>query len=293
MTKAHSPVLGFNTNVRHKGKVFHIQTEDSGAKHPHIITHVFADGGRILKSVKTSYAEHLGEENLVETVRAMMKEQHKAMFMALRDGSFDSLVDGTGAPATAPEQAVEPAPTSPAPVPGNALPASAVAASPHHPAAAPDSRGDREPRPVAPAARSTGITQSLEEIAAAQAWTANVKVDIGVFERAAAQDGAPANVGNGREDMPPPPPTVLSQARPAGTYRAITPHNQNAAAAGPPSSRYVASRPAAIFATARPSESGNVFGEEAISDKSLDEVILSFLSEEFGSKPDSNDGGKR
>ena len=43
-----SPQLGFNNNVRHKGRVFHIQTEDSGIKHPHIITHLFADGGRIL-----------------------------------------------------------------------------------------------------------------------------------------------------------------------------------------------------------------------------------------------------
>ena len=39
---------------------------------------------------------------MAETVRAMMKEQHKAMFIALRDGQFDHLVDGgprTGAAA--------------------------------------------------------------------------------------------------------------------------------------------------------------------------------------------------
>ena len=60
MTKAPSPLLGYNNNVRHKNRVFHIQTEDSGVKHPHIITHLFMDGGRILKSVKTSYAEHVG-----------------------------------------------------------------------------------------------------------------------------------------------------------------------------------------------------------------------------------------
>ena len=44
---AHSPLPGYNTNVRHKGKLYHIQTEDSGINHPHIITHLFADGGRI------------------------------------------------------------------------------------------------------------------------------------------------------------------------------------------------------------------------------------------------------
>ena len=91
--KAPSPLLGFNNNVRHKGRVFHIQTEDSGIRHPHVITHLFADGGRILKTTKTSYAEHIGQERLAETVRAMMQEQHKAMFIALRDGQFDYLFD--------------------------------------------------------------------------------------------------------------------------------------------------------------------------------------------------------
>ena len=84
-----SPLLGYNTNVRHKGKLFHIQTEDSGIKHPHVITHLFADGGRILKSTKTSYAEFLGEEELAKKVRSLMQEQHKAMFIALRDGEYD------------------------------------------------------------------------------------------------------------------------------------------------------------------------------------------------------------
>src|SRR3974390_469618 len=92
-TKYPSPLLGYNNNVRHKGKVFHIQTEDSGIKHPHIITHLFMDGGRILKSVKTSYAEHVEKDKLRQVVRQMMKDQHKAMFRALRDGEFDAVVD--------------------------------------------------------------------------------------------------------------------------------------------------------------------------------------------------------
>ncbi|MGH7440435.1 MAG: hypothetical protein ACRENE_32495, partial [Polyangiaceae bacterium] len=79
-----SPLLGYNNNVRHKGRVFHIQTEDSGVKYGHIITHLFMDGGRILKSVETSYSEYIGGERMQEIVREMMKQQHKAMFIALR-----------------------------------------------------------------------------------------------------------------------------------------------------------------------------------------------------------------
>ena len=83
------PLLGYNNNVRHRQRVFHIQTEDSGVKHPHVITHIFMDGGRILKSLKSSYAEHVGAPGLTDTVRAIMREQHKGMFIALRDGQLD------------------------------------------------------------------------------------------------------------------------------------------------------------------------------------------------------------
>jgi hypothetical protein len=83
-----SPLLGYNTNVRHLGHLFHIQTEDSGVEHPHVITHLFTDG-TILSSKKTSYAELLKNESWEEDVRQLMKNQHKAMFVELRDGIHD------------------------------------------------------------------------------------------------------------------------------------------------------------------------------------------------------------
>lgn len=92
--KGPSPLLGYNNNVRHGGKLYHIQTEDSGLKHPHIITHLFADGGRIIASRKTSYAEYVGTDDYQATVKQLMKEQHKAMFIALRDGEYDEDEDG-------------------------------------------------------------------------------------------------------------------------------------------------------------------------------------------------------
>lgn len=127
-----SPLVGFNNNVVHRGRVFHIQTEDSGVKHPHVITHLFADGGRIVKSHRTDYTEHLEKPDRVQVLRNLMKEQHKAMFIALRDGSLDSLIleiFGESAPAghsekvaigvDAPEagapKAAEPKPTEPKP----------------------------------------------------------------------------------------------------------------------------------------------------------------------------------
>ena len=84
-----SPLVGYNTNVRHKGKLYHIQTEDSGVKRPHVITQLFADGGRIIASEKTSYAEHVESEDLTAIVKQLMQEQHKRVFIALRDGAYD------------------------------------------------------------------------------------------------------------------------------------------------------------------------------------------------------------
>jgi hypothetical protein len=124
MSKIQSPLLGYNNNVRHKNRVFHIQTEDSGIKKPHIITHLFMDGGRILKSVKTSYAEHLGAEGMSDIVKGMMKDQHKAMFIALRDGQFDHLVDGAG-PASGAAKVAAPAAPPAAPPSSARLPEAA------------------------------------------------------------------------------------------------------------------------------------------------------------------------
>jgi hypothetical protein len=127
MTKAPSPLLGYNNNVRHKNRVFHVQTEDSGVKHPHIITHLFMDGGRILKSTKQSYAEFVGTEGMADVVRNMMKEQHKAMLIALRDGQFDDLVDPKG---TKPNTGARPSgPGAASPASGAGAPASVSAAS--------------------------------------------------------------------------------------------------------------------------------------------------------------------
>jgi hypothetical protein len=108
MAKAQSPLLGYNTNIRHKGKVFHIQTEDSGITKPHVMTHLFADGGRILKSQKTSYAHLLEADDLATQVKKLMQDQHKAMFIALRQGQFDEMAGVEVSPAAA--VAVAPAP---------------------------------------------------------------------------------------------------------------------------------------------------------------------------------------
>jgi hypothetical protein len=82
--------VGFNHNIKHRGRPYHIQTEDSGLENPHIITHLFV-GGNILASKKTSYADIVGAENLAQVVRELMEEQHKEMLRNLINGVYDDI----------------------------------------------------------------------------------------------------------------------------------------------------------------------------------------------------------
>ncbi len=79
---------GFNTNVRHRGVLFHVQSEDSGRAHPHVITHLY-HGGTILLSEKSSYAELVDAADLPARVRELMEVQHRAVLSRLRKGSLD------------------------------------------------------------------------------------------------------------------------------------------------------------------------------------------------------------
>lgn len=105
-------ITGFNHNVRYKNILFHIQTEDSGQKNPHVITHLFI-GGNIVSTTKTSYADIIRSDRLEEVVREIMQEQHKGMMKSLLRGDYDGhpLVRASLAKA-APSP---PGPSSPAP----------------------------------------------------------------------------------------------------------------------------------------------------------------------------------
>lgn len=187
MPSSLSPLLGYNTNVRHGGKVFHVQTEDSGVRYGHVITHLFVDGGRILKSFKSSYAEHVGTEQQNDVVRSLMKRQHKAMLLALRDGRFDALAE------------------------------------------------------ILPSRTGTSKPQT---------------------------EGPPAGSERQPSHRRSPRPTADKLPRPV---MAAAPHGSTPRHAVP-------SRPASAFGHAKPQQGKSIFGDDATADKSLDDVILSYLA---------------
>ncbi len=85
-------VVGFNHNFRYQGEVYHIQTEDSGVNSPNIVTLLY-QGGTILASKKTSYADIAKVDNLDQVVEELMKEQHKGMLRSLKAGEFDAVIE--------------------------------------------------------------------------------------------------------------------------------------------------------------------------------------------------------
>ncbi len=101
-----SPILGYNHNVRYRGLVFHVQTEDSGVLSPHLFTHLF-HAGVILSTRKLVYDAGSAED----VIKSLMQAQHKAALKDLRRGHFDDKIDAYlgGTQGLLPRGAEEPA----------------------------------------------------------------------------------------------------------------------------------------------------------------------------------------
>ena len=85
-------ITGFNTDIKHNERVYHIQTEDKGLQNPYIESLVYV-GGEILASKKTSYADKLKQGFDEKTISALMEQQHKTMIAAIKRGRLDHLSD--------------------------------------------------------------------------------------------------------------------------------------------------------------------------------------------------------
>jgi hypothetical protein len=123
--RARSPVLGYNHNLRYGGRVFHVQTEDSGTAYARLYTHLFFEG-TILSSKKQEYDPEASED----AVRGLMQKLHKTMIRELTRGEHNARINAffaargesallpppaTAAPAEAPAPEPAPPPVAPAP----------------------------------------------------------------------------------------------------------------------------------------------------------------------------------
>ena len=216
-------------------------------KYGHIITHLFMDGGRILKSVKTSYSEYIGGDRMADIVREMMKQQHKAMFIALRDGKFDAVVDGDVVPA-APADARPPKRR-----PARGRRGGRPRRSPQR-----AGRADRARAPDAAnvAARAPGFADAPDGPATIRTqMPEELMLDIDALERAAAAAAAgDSPLLRGASDLPPPPANLFRERKTTGKYK-VTPRRPP-----PPSTPAGARRPARGAPVRRTSQLRRVAG---------------------------------
>lgn len=234
-------IPGFNHNIKHKGRVYHIQTEDSGPKNPHVITHVFV-GGNIIASKKTSYADILDAVDWEKAVRSLMEEQHKQMLRNLVNGLYDRVETGTAyhldGPAPMNFTATSPATSSmagaaafmelPSTTQGKAAPSAFEPRPGGVPVSSPPPSAPPTPAALAPNA-------PIPVVPAPVPVAASAGPDVVVGQALPASEGSWADAAG---DTKPP--------------------------------------------TPRTGPKGTIFGEDLISEKSLDEVILGYLSEDLG-----------
>lgn len=83
-------ITGYNTDVRHGNRVFHVQTEDKGLGNPKIETLIYV-GGEILDSYRGTYEDLLNSGPVSEPlIQDRMNDQHKAVIRDIKNGKYDT-----------------------------------------------------------------------------------------------------------------------------------------------------------------------------------------------------------
>jgi len=306
MGKPHrSPLVGYNHNVSHLGRVFHVQTEDSGPAAPRLFTHLFHEG-TILASRKTEYEAMLPDDK----VRATMQAQHRQVIKDLAGGLLNErivtffrsrgeelVVPPTSGVRGAPEPTAVPAavaapsasetlapPASPsvtvvppavppaAPVQVSASPATGArvtSTTPRRNTRPIEIQRTRRPTPAPVTVRPPDARRPpfVRDVPAGGAKTASA--DGVVVQRNVVVGGGS---GADRPRIRPPVPYIVTGGthvqRPAAQVDAAARAARAAAQATPSPAPEAKSRPPSAFGPPPPD------------DKSLDEVILEYLSED-------------
>jgi hypothetical protein len=81
-------ITGFNTDVKYKGVVYHVQTEDKGPANPLIETLIYK-GGEILGSRRLPYSEIVADMSDEAAITKLMEDQHRGMILEIKRGRFD------------------------------------------------------------------------------------------------------------------------------------------------------------------------------------------------------------
>ena len=84
-------ITGFNTDVRHEGHVYHVQTEDGGEDNPMFESLVYI-GGTVVAKKLTPYPEPMNEDAREVTLASLLKRQHQVIIAAIKAGRIEDLI---------------------------------------------------------------------------------------------------------------------------------------------------------------------------------------------------------
>jgi hypothetical protein len=84
-------IMGFNTDVRHEGHVYHVQTEDGGEDN-RIFESLVYIGGTIVAKKRTPYPAPLSEKASQEKLTSLLRRQHQVIIAAIKAGRIEELI---------------------------------------------------------------------------------------------------------------------------------------------------------------------------------------------------------
>ena len=299
-------LTGFNTDIRHSKRVYHVQTEDRGPGNPVIESLVYV-GGEILFSKKKSYTEHVHGDKVDEkAVREMMDVQHRRIIEAIRRGRLESKKQGE----TATDLGEETTPSPPKGSPAAVAAVAAILSAPAEPLPGDDpDRTEPKERPMSRSGlRPIGTRPDGRPISDASARAVPIPAHtpqplpkpIGMSgSRPAVPSKEDSEVFMETFGSPGPPPAAPPAPRPASLISRAVPAVPQAPALSPPAQapplpssapRPASSFPSAIAPTSKPPAPATAPAPassvplSAGGSKTLDQVIVDYLASEAASE---------
>ena len=84
-------ISGFNTDVKHEGCVYHVQTEERGGANPVLESLVYI-GGTIVAKKATPYSDRLKQGATEDMIASLLKRQHRVIIAAIKAGRVEELI---------------------------------------------------------------------------------------------------------------------------------------------------------------------------------------------------------
>lgn len=89
-------ITGFNTDVPHQDRVYHVQTEDRGTKDNPVLESLVYIGGTIIAKKLTPYADKITQGANEAMIASLLKRQHQVIIAAIKAGRIEDLIKHSG-----------------------------------------------------------------------------------------------------------------------------------------------------------------------------------------------------